>query len=67
MTVMQPQQPAVVDALEVSIARLHGEACWHCGAVNAQLEPIGEVSTVVGGGRRVWTVVACSTHKSRSA
>ena len=50
---------------DVSIVRLHGESCWHCGAVNAALAPIGEVSTTVDGGRRVWTVVACADHRAR--
>lgn len=43
----------------VSIARLHGEACYICGAVNADLQPAGAVSTVVDGGIRIWQIVAC--------
>lgn len=49
----------------VSIARLHGEACWWCGAVNTGLRPIGEVSTAVDGGIRLWPVVACRQHAGR--
>jgi hypothetical protein len=48
----------------VSPARLHGEACWHCGAVNAALNPIGEVTTSVDGGQRIWVVVGCTEHAS---
>lgn len=41
----------------VSIARLHGRACWHCGAVGKTLLPAGRVQRVQGG--RVWTVRTC--------
>jgi hypothetical protein len=43
----------------ISIARLHGEACYGCGAVHARLHPAGQVTTAVDGGIRVWQVVAC--------
>lgn len=49
-------------AADTSIVRLHGEACWHCGAVAAGLAPIGQVTTIVPGGRRVWPVVGCPQH-----
>lgn len=48
-----------VVADEVSIARLHGEACWFCGAVHCPLRAVGSVATAVEGGFRVWTVFAC--------
>lgn len=41
----------------VSIARLHGRACWHCGAVGRALLPAGLVQRMTGG--RVWTVRTC--------
>jgi hypothetical protein len=50
---------------DVSIARLHGEACWWCGAVQTTLRTVGEVSTPVDGGHRVWPIVACPDHLSR--
>jgi hypothetical protein len=31
----------VVSVGDVSIARLHGHACWDCGAVHAALSPAG--------------------------
>lgn len=45
----------VLIAGRVSIARLHGAACWHCGAVTRGLTPAGEV--VLEG--RVWPIVSC--------
>ncbi len=45
----------------VSIARLHGEACWHCGAVYCSLTPTGPV--IVGG--REWQTVSCVKHEGR--
>lgn len=44
---------------DVSIVRLHGEACWHCGAVYTKLHPAGEVQTRVAGEVRVWPIVTC--------
>jgi hypothetical protein len=48
--------PTVIDE-QVSIVRLHGEACFHCGAVHKALRAAGHV--VVRGGTRVWRVVTC--------
>lgn len=48
--------PTVVDPA-VSIARLHGLACFHCGAVSRPLRAAGTV--VVRGGTSVWPVVTC--------
>ena len=59
-----PSDAPLVGA-DVSIARLHGEACIDCGAVNTKLYPAGEVSTVVEGGRQVWQVVACVDHRGQ--
>lgn len=58
-----PDAPVVGD--DVSIARLHGEACITCGAVNTRLFPAGAVSTVVEGGLQVWQVVACAKHRGK--
>lgn len=41
----------------VSIARLHGAACWHCGAVTRRLAPAGVV--VLPGQSRHWPIVSC--------
>lgn len=41
----------------MSIARLHGEACFHCGAVGKTLHAAGHITLV--GGTRVWPVVTC--------
>lgn len=48
--------PVRVDG-PVSIARLHGRACWDCGAVAKDLKPAGSVQ--VAGSDRVWGVVSC--------
>lgn len=51
----------------VSIARLHREACYRCGAVHTNLVPAGQVSTKVDGGVRVWPVVTCPNCRETSA
>ncbi|SDO49686.1 hypothetical protein [Actinacidiphila guanduensis] len=49
---------------DISISRLHGEACWHCGAVSGSLSFIGQVSTAAGAGTlRLRPVVGCPTHQ----
>lgn len=60
------QQPSGVTPAppDISIARLHGEACYTCGAVNTGLQPAGQVSTVVDGGLRVWPIVTCAECRS---
>lgn len=58
-----PEAPLV--GADVSIARLHGEACIDCGAVNTKLYPAGAVSTRVDGGLQVWQVVACADHRGQ--
>lgn len=52
---------------EISIVRLHGEACYWCGAALGELFPAGAVKTPVPGGEHVWLVVACVQHQGRSA
>ncbi|MFJ9417834.1 hypothetical protein ACIRPT_27295 [Streptomyces sp. NPDC101227] len=49
----------------VSIARLHGEACYWCGSAHSTLTPAGSVTTPVGGGQRLWFIVACEWHSKR--
>lgn len=51
---------------EISIVRLHGEACFWCGAALGRMFTVGTVTTPVPGGVRVWPVVACVQHRSRS-
>lgn len=48
--------PVLVEG-RVSIARLHGEACWHCGAVTRCFAPAGFV--VLPGQTRQWPIVSC--------
>jgi hypothetical protein len=51
-----PLAPTVIEG-RVSIVRLHGEACFDCGAVNKALRESGQV--VVRGSSRVWRIVTC--------
>jgi hypothetical protein len=44
---------------QVSIARLHGEACWDCGAVTTTLYPAGAVTTEAG---KEWEIRKCGSH-----
>jgi hypothetical protein len=44
----------------VSIARLHGEACWDCGAVATTLYPAGAVTTEAG---KEWEIRKCINHR----
>jgi hypothetical protein len=48
--------PVRVDG-PVSIARLHGRACWDCGAVAKDLKPAGTVT--LADGDREWPIVSC--------
>lgn len=51
---------------DVSIVRLHGEACYWCGAAHATLTPAGSVATQIPDcGVRVWFIVACPEHRAR--
>jgi hypothetical protein len=45
----------------VSIARLHGRACWYCGAVSRHLHPAGRAQRGTG---RTWNIVSCGCHKA---
>jgi hypothetical protein len=56
--------PPPVDE-HTSIVRLHGEACFYCGAVHTKLYPADTVQTPVKGGVRVWQIVACAEHRER--
>ncbi|MFE5658391.1 hypothetical protein ACFQ9H_19640 [Streptomyces sp. NPDC056517] len=49
-------EPTLV-AGQVSIARLHGEACWHCGAVARTLTPAGTIVHIES--HQEWPIVAC--------
>lgn len=53
----------LVDGTQVSLARLHGEACIICGAVNGRLVPAGTRHTR-GADRALtsWEVVTCVAH-----
>lgn len=48
---------------KVSIARLHGEACWDCGTVATTLYPDGTVMTEAG---KQWEIRRCINHRSLS-
>ncbi|MFI7101069.1 hypothetical protein ACIBK8_17055 [Streptomyces sp. NPDC050161] len=50
---------------DVSIVRLHGEACFWCGAAHTTLIPAGSVSAPAGGSLRIWYIVACPAHADR--
>lgn len=59
-----PHAPTVIDGW-VSIVRLHGEACFHCGAVNKPLRAAGRV--VVRGRTRVWSIATCGCRSKAAA
>lgn len=48
--------PVLVEG-HVSLARLHGRACWHCGAVTRTLVPAGTI--IRAGSARQWPIVTC--------
>ncbi|MCY0954724.1 hypothetical protein [Streptomyces sp. H27-S2] len=54
-----------MSAGDVSIARLHGEACWDCGAVSADLVPAGEVA--VRGFEKTWPIQRCAAGHPAAA
>ncbi|GAA2268130.1 hypothetical protein GCM10010415_37050 [Streptomyces atrovirens] len=56
--------PTVVDG-RVSIVRLHGEACFDCGAVSRTLRVAGHV--VVRGSSHVWEIFTCGCRSQRTA
>lgn len=55
MATAPPDTAPVIDR-PVSIARLHGEACWFCGNVTKDLLPAGSI-TLLGG--TCWPIVTC--------
>ena len=55
--------PVLVEG-HVSLARLHGRACWHCGAVTRTLVPAGAV--IRPGSPREWQVVSCGCRPATS-
>lgn len=59
-----PTVPIIIDG-RVSLARLHGEACFDCGAVNKTLRAAGHV--VIRGSTRVWQIVTCGCRGGREA
>lgn len=62
--VVSAPNPAPPDAADQpSFARLHGEACWWCGAVTKDLQPAGEVR--LDDEARTWPVVTCGNHPGR--
>lgn len=54
-------EPTLV-AGQVSIARLHGEACWDCGAVSTTLTPAGTIVHI--GSDQVWPIVSCGCQSA---
>ncbi|WP_128431532.1 hypothetical protein [Streptomyces cyaneus] len=56
--------PVRVDG-PVSIARLHGRACWGCGAVAKDLTPAGTVR--LGEDGREWAIVTCGCQTTAVA
>ncbi|GHH50639.1 hypothetical protein [Streptomyces candidus] len=58
-----PPPPGV----HTSPARLHGEACYWCGAVFGTLHPAGSVTTRGDGWTREWPIVACGDHSGEVA
>ena len=59
-----PFTPTVIDG-GVSIVRLHGEACYDCGAVAKNLRTAGAV--VLRGSTRVWQIVTCGCRRRAGA
>jgi hypothetical protein len=59
-----PLAPVVIDS-SVSIVRLHGEACFDCGAVTKPLRAAGQV--MVRGCSRVWNIRTCGCRREGTA
>ncbi|MCL6733269.1 hypothetical protein [Streptomyces neyagawaensis] len=49
----------------MSIARQHGEACFHCGAVAKKLYADGCIT--LAGRDRVWPIVTCGCRRQAVA
>lgn len=54
-----PEVPVSVEG-PVSIVRLHGEACFYCGAVSGDLYAAGSIT--LPGSDQVWPIVTCGCH-----
>ncbi|MEV1020720.1 hypothetical protein [Streptomyces sp. NPDC050264] len=52
------EETPVVSVDEVSIARLHGLACWTCGAVSGELAPSRRIREATSG--HIWTTALCA-------
>jgi len=59
-----PPKPTLITG-SVSIARLHGEACFHCGAVHGPLYAGGHVT--LPGKDCVWPIVTCGCRKGAAS
>lgn len=57
-------QPALIEG-PVSIARLHAEACFYCGAVTKTLHSAGHVT--LARQDRVWPIVTCGCRSQAVA
>lgn len=66
MVCMTQTPPPSMAPEDISPVRLHGHACYHCGAVDTPLDPDGEVRTRAGEGvARVWPIVTCRPCKAQ--
>ena len=64
MSTAEPATPVLVQG-PVSIARRHGEACFHCGAVARTLYADGCITVI--GSERVWPIVTCGCRRQVAA
>lgn len=55
--------PSDLSNERISLVRLHGEACFYCGAANSRLHPAGSITMPVRDGAREWPIVACGRHR----
>lgn len=62
MAEQSPGPPTLIER-PVSIARLHGMACFHCGAVTRALHDAGHIT--LPGQPRPWPIVTCGCEASR--
>ncbi|MET7715497.1 hypothetical protein [Streptomyces sp. NPDC005407] len=56
-----PSAPTLIER-PVSIARLHGQACFFCGAVHKAMRAAGSVQ--LRGSGRVWPIVTCGCREA---
>lgn len=65
MSTLETDEPVVVHG-PLSVARQHGKACIHCGAVGKKLRPAGKIR--LADSDDVWAVVSCGCQpKSANA